>query len=102
VQRTQWPALPAQHDPDLAREFRDWAFRPWIVLTITLSVYAVLMDADFGFVPSLMVLIIGCALAHKDVRWLETVLLSVFVTAAAVGIFHFGLGLPYPLFWWSF
>jgi hypothetical protein len=67
----------------------------------TIAVYAILMDAGIGFVPSLMVLVIGCALAHKDVRWLETILLSVFVTAAAVAIFSFGLGLPYPLFWWS-
>jgi hypothetical protein len=89
-------------DPNQAAEFRQWAFRPWLVLSVTLSVYAVLMDADFGFVPSLIVLITGCALAHKDVRWRETLLLSVFVTAAAVGIFHFGLGLPYPLFWWSY
>ena len=79
----------------------DWAFRPWLVLTTTIAVYAILMDAGIGFVPSLMVLVIGCALAHKDVRWLETILLSVFVTAAAVAIFSFGLGLPYPLFWWS-
>lgn len=79
----------------------DWAFRPWIVLTTTLAVYALLMDAGIGFVPSLMVLIIGCALAHKDVRWRETILLSVLVTAAAVAIFSFGLGLPYRLFWWS-
>ena len=94
-------AFKLEADPELAREFREWAFRPWIVLAATLSVYAILMDADFGFVPSLMVLIVGCALAHKDVRWRETILLSVFVTAAAVGIFSFGLGLPYPLFWWS-
>jgi hypothetical protein len=59
------------------------------------------MDAGFGFVPSLMVLVLGCALAHKDVRWLETLVLSVFVTAACVAIFSFGLGLPYPLFWGS-
>jgi hypothetical protein len=48
-----------------------------------------------------MVLVIGCALAHKDVRWLETLALSVLVTAASVAIFSFGLRLPYPLFWWS-
>lgn len=85
-----------------ALELRDWAFRPWLVLTMTLATYAILMDADFGFVPSLVVLIIGCALAHKDVRWLETILLSVFVTAGAVAIFSYGLGLPYRLFWWSY
>ena len=79
----------------------EWAFRPWIVLTTTLAVYALMMDGGVGFVPSLIVLVIGCALAHKDVRWLETIALSVFVTAAAVAIFSWGLDLPYRLFWWS-
>lgn len=88
---------------DAAQSLRrsEWAFRPWIVLTITLALYAVLMDAGAGFVPSLMVLVIGCALAHNDVRWRETLLLSAIVTAAAVAIFSYGLALPYRLFWWS-
>lgn len=94
-------AFKLEGDPDQDAEFRQWAFRPWLVLSGTLVVYALLMDADFGFVPSLMVLIIGCALAHKDVRWRETLVLSVLVTAGAVAIFSYGLGLPYPLFWWS-
>jgi Tripartite tricarboxylate transporter TctB family len=81
--------------------FGEWAFRPWLVLTTTIALYASLMDAGLGFVPSLMVLVIGCALAHKDVRWRETLLLSVFLTAASVAIFSYGLGLPYPLFWWT-
>ena len=80
---------------------REWGFRPWLVLPITLAIYALLMEADFGFVPSLMVLIVGSALAHKDVHWPETILLSIFVTAGAVAIFVYGLGLPYRLFWWS-
>lgn len=79
----------------------EWAFRPWLVLPATLAIYAVLMDAEVGFVPSLIVLIVGCALAHKDVHWLETILLSVFVTAGAVAIFSYGIGVPYRLFWWS-
>ena len=79
----------------------EWAFRPWIVLTTTIAVYALMMDAGVGFVPSLFVLVIGCALAHKDVRWLETIVLSVLVTAASVAIFSWGLALPYRLFWWS-
>lgn len=80
---------------------REWGFRPWLVLPITLAIYAMLMEAEFGFVPSLMVLIVGCALAHKDVHWSETLLLGIFVTAGAVAIFVYGLGLPYRLFWWS-
>jgi hypothetical protein len=79
----------------------EWALRPWLVLTATLALFAVLMEADFGFVPSLIVLIIGCAFAHKDVHWRETLLLSICVTAGAVAIFSYGLGMPYPLFWWS-
>jgi len=94
-------SLRLQPDAIQRAEVKDWAFRPWIVLTATLVVYALLMDAGAGFVPSLMVLVSGCAFAHKDVRWRETLILSVFVTAGAVAIFSFGLGLPYRLFWWS-
>jgi len=81
--------------------WRDWAFRPWFVTTGAIIVYAVLMDHDVGFVPSLMALVIGSSLAHRDVHWVETLILSVCVTAAAVAIFSFGIGLPYKLFWWS-
>ena len=79
----------------------EWGFRPWLVLPATLALYAILMEADFGFVPSLLVLIVGCALAHKDVHWTETLLLSIFLAAGAVAVFIYGLGLPYRLFWWS-
>lgn len=79
----------------------EWALRPWLVLTAALAIFALMMEADIGFVPSLIVLIIGCALAHKDVHWRETMVLSLCVTAGAVAIFSFGLGMPYPLFWWS-
>ena len=88
-------------EPDQRRALREWAFRPWLVLPITLAVYALLMDAELGFVPSLLVLIVGCALAHKDVHWRETILLAIFLTAGAVAIFIYGLGLPFRLFWWS-
>ena len=90
-----------QGEADQGPALREWGFRPWLVLPLTLAVYAMLMDADFGFVPSLLVLIVGCALAHKDVHWRETILLSVFLTAGAVAIFIYGLELPYPLFWWN-
>jgi Tripartite tricarboxylate transporter TctB family len=83
-------------------DWRSWAFRPWLVLPAALAAFALMMEAELGFVPSLMVLIIGCALAHKDVHWFETFLLSIFVTAGAVAIFYYGIELPYPLFWWSY
>jgi hypothetical protein len=79
----------------------EWGFRPWLVLPAALVVYALLMDAEVGFVPSLFVLVVGCALAHKDIRWVETLILAACVTAGAVAIFHYGIELPYRLFWWS-
>lgn len=94
-------AFRIQSEDAQSLELASWAWRPWLVLTATLVLFAVLMQADFGFVPSLVVLIIGCALAHKDVHWRETILLSIAVTAGAVAIFSYGLGMPYPLFWWS-
>jgi hypothetical protein len=91
----------AQGEAGEGLSMRNWGLRPWLVLPTALASYAMLMEADFGFVPSLLVLIVGCALAHKDVHWRETLLLGVFVTAGAVAIFVYGLGLPYRLFWWS-
>jgi len=78
-----------------------WGFRPWLVLPASLVVYALMMDAEVGFVPSLIALVVGCSLAHKDVHWRGTLLLAIFVTAGAVAIFHYGLELPFRLFWWS-
>ncbi len=86
-------------DQDLS--LASWALRPWLALTATLVLFAVLMEADFGFVPSVIVLIVGCALAHKDVNWRETILLSIGITAGVVAIFSYGLDMPYRLFWWS-
>src|SRR5688572_2592207 len=54
-------------EPHQRLMLREWGFRPWLVLPVTLAIYALLMDAELGFVPSLLVLIVGCALAHKDV-----------------------------------
>lgn len=94
-------ALRVEGDPAERDALREWAFRPWLVLPASLAIYALLMEAEVGFVPALLVLIAGCALAHKDVHWRETILLSLFVTGGAVAIFVYGLGLPYRLFWWN-
>lgn len=80
-----------------------WAFRPMLVLAGALAVFGISMDEiKLGFVPALVLLIIVCALAHKHGRWLETVLIAIFLTIGCVGLFVYGIGLPYPLFWWSY
>lgn len=95
-------AFRLEGDPDReSLAWRDWAFRPWLVTTGAIVVYALMMDAEVGFVPSLFALVVGSSLAHKDVRWGETLILAVCVTAGAVAIFSWGIELPYRLFWWS-
>lgn len=81
--------------------WKDWAFRPWLVTVGAIVVYALMMDADVGFVPSLFLLVVGSSLAHKDIRIVETLVLATCVTAGAVLIFVYGIELPYRLFWWS-
>ena len=96
-------ALSLKMQLEIEEETEPWGFRPWLVLSGTLVAYGFLMDyIEAGFVPSLMVLIIGCALAHKDVHWYETILLAIFVPLGAIGLFVYIIGLPYRLFWWSY
>lgn len=80
---------------------KDWAFRPWLVTVGAIVLYALLMEAEIGFVPSLFALVVGSSLAHKDIRIVETLVLATCVTAGAVLIFVYGIELPYRLFWWS-
>jgi hypothetical protein len=80
-----------------------WGFRPWIVLSGSLVLYGLLMDyLEAGFVPAMVTLMIGSALAHKDVHWLETILVAIFGSLGFVLLFIYIIGLPYRLFWWSY
>ena len=51
-----------------------------------------------GFVPALVVLIFGSALASDEFNLIEVSLLTVGLTIGCVAVFIWGLGLPYPLF----
>jgi len=50
-----------------------------------------------GFVPALLVLIFGSALASPQFKLIEILLLSAVLVAVSVALFVWGLGLPYPL-----
>lgn len=73
-----------------------WSLRGLIVLPLSLVLFGLLMEYA-GFVPALMVLIFGSALAGKEFRLGEVLLLAVGLTAFSVALFIWGLGLPYPL-----
>jgi hypothetical protein len=73
-----------------------WSLRALIVLPLSLVLFGLLMERA-GFVPALMVLIVGSAAAGSEFRLLEALVLAAGLTAFAVVLFIWGLGLPYPL-----
>jgi hypothetical protein len=74
-----------------------WSLRAMVVLPLAFVLFGVLMS-HAGFVPALLVLIFGSALASPQFRLVEVLLLSVALVVLCVAIFVWGLGLPYPLF----
>jgi len=74
----------------------DWSPRALIIVPLSLVLFGVLIDRA-GFIPALVVLIIGSSAAGKEFRLGEVVLLAVALTLFCVVVFIWGLGLPYPL-----
>jgi hypothetical protein len=81
---------------------RGWGWRPLIALCFAFAAYGLIMDEfDLGFVPALIAVIALSSFAERGFRPLELALLIVVLVAGAVGLFIYGLELPYPLFWWN-
>ncbi|MGH8642795.1 MAG: tripartite tricarboxylate transporter TctB family protein, partial [Burkholderiales bacterium] len=78
-----------------------WGWRPLLVLGLAFVVYGLAMETfELGFVPSLVAVIVLSSFAGREFRTVELVLLTVVLVVGAVGLFIYGLELPYPLFWW--
>jgi hypothetical protein len=73
-----------------------WPLRAMIVLPLALVLFGVLMT-HAGFLPALLALIFGSALAGPQFRLAEVLLLSAALSVISVALFVWGLGLPYPL-----
>ena len=73
-----------------------WSLRALVILTLSLVLFGALIDRA-GFVPAMMVLVFGSALAGREFRFVETMLFTIFLTALCAALFIWGLGLPYPL-----
>ena len=74
----------------------NWSLRALIVLPVSLVLFGLLME-HAGFIPALVVLIFGSALASREFKFIEVLGLSIVLTAFCVALFIWGLGLPYPL-----
>lgn len=76
---------------------RTWSLRALIVLPLTALVFGFMMEVA-GFIPALVVLAVMSAFASPEFKVVEQGLLAIGLTVLSVGLFIYGLGLPYPLF----
>lgn len=80
-----------------------WAWRPLLVLMGAFAAFGILMEeVKAGFVVALIAVILLAALAGREFRPVEAMLLTAGLVAGALGLFIWGLGLPYSLFWWDY
>jgi hypothetical protein len=75
----------------------NWSIRALIVLPLSAVLFGITMEYA-GFVPAMIVLIVASSAAGPEFKLWEVGLMAVIMTAASVGLFIYGLGLPYPLF----
>lgn len=73
-----------------------WGWRPLLFVLASMVAFAFLMDR-VGLIPSIVVMFFISAAAGHEFRWLEVTVLAVLMSAFAVGVFIYGLGLPYRL-----
>jgi hypothetical protein len=74
----------------------NWSIRALFILPISAVVFGILME-EAGFIPALAALIPVAALSGKEFKWLEIVALTIGLVVLSLGVFIWGLGLPYPL-----
>jgi hypothetical protein len=74
-----------------------WGWRPLGMITLSIVIFGFTMER-LGLVPALMLLFFIAALAGREFRFKEVLLLAVLMSAFAAGVFVYGLQLPYPLF----
>ena len=77
----------------------EWGWKPLTLIALSIVLFGFLMDR-FGIVPALVAVIFVSALAGHEFRFRETLILTLVMGAFAVGVFFYGLKLPYPLFGW--
>jgi hypothetical protein len=76
-----------------------WGWKPLALIALSIVLFGFLMDR-FGIVPALVAVFFVSAFAGHEFRFKETLLLTLVMGAFAVGVFFYGLKLPYPLFGW--
>ena len=74
----------------------NWSLRALLILPASAVIFGILME-HAGFIPAMIALMLSSAWASSEFKFLEQLVLAIALTAASVGLFIYGLGLPYPL-----
>lgn len=88
--------------PEVEEESISWIerVRPWIAIVASMLLFIVLGKYG-GLVPATFVMILVAALGDKSNSLKSAIFLGIGVTLAAIGMFHYGLQLQFPLFTWG-
>jgi len=73
-----------------------WGWWPIAMMTLSLVAFGWIMDR-FGIIPALVALFFISAFGGHEFKFKEVAILTVVMTAFAIGVFVVGLELPYPL-----
>jgi uncharacterized membrane protein len=73
-----------------------WPLRALIMLPLSIVAFGILMKL-VGFIPALAALVFLSAASGREFKLKEVLFLSLFLSVLSVGMFIWGLGLPYPL-----
>ena len=92
------PPRPLTRPPLLKEEgMGEWAWKPLILITLAIVLFG-FMVGRFGLIPALAVMFFTSALGGREFRFKEVLVLTVLMSIFAVGVFIYGLKLPYRLF----
>jgi putative tricarboxylic transport membrane protein len=76
-----------------------WSIRGPVLVALAIVAFG-LAVRPLGLVVAGPVAIVIAAFASDEVRWIETAVVGVLMTAVCIGLFKFALGLPIPLAPW--
>ena len=78
---------------------KSFAYRPMILLSAAFAFFGISID-HFGFIPALLGLIVLCAAAGKEFKWVEVLIMSAVLVVGSWALFIRILHLPMTLFSW--
>ena len=78
----------------------EWAWRPFIMITVATVAFALLIE-PMGLVVTMIVSLSLAALGTHETSWREFALFMILMLAIGLGVFIFGLGMPIKVFPWS-